>query len=131
MIPMDQCKHGGLYRISCRNLSLGVYNSEAKGFIGIREKFGNLYLFTEYHWDTGEPFGTVCPIEFLEDCPLPPQECTKSVADEEYLKRYISNTKLGDEVWIEHKELFDWLAAKEKQYCDRVIERKEYEDEDE
>lgn len=63
MIPLDQCKHGFLYKINSRNLTFGVYNQKDKGFIGIREKFGDHYLFTEYHWDTGAPYGTVKPQE--------------------------------------------------------------------
>ena len=46
MIPMSECKHGWLYKIDSRNLILGVYNETQQGFVGIREKFGNEYLFT-------------------------------------------------------------------------------------
>jgi hypothetical protein len=65
-IPLSACKHGFLYRLNARNLIQGVFNENTNGFIGIREKFGDEYLFTEYHWDTGAPFGTVKPIELLE-----------------------------------------------------------------
>ena len=68
-IPLEQCQKGGLYRIRSRNLSFGVFDGNG-GFVGIREKFGSEYLFTEYHWDTGAPFGTVKPVELLEMCPL-------------------------------------------------------------
>lgn len=64
-IPLSECKRGHLYRINSRNLSLGVYDGNW-GFIGIRTKFGDRYLFTELHWDTGPPHGTVKPIEELE-----------------------------------------------------------------
>ena len=49
-------------------MSFGVYNEKDKGFIGIRGGYTqeDRYLFTEYHWDTGEPFGTVDPKEALE-----------------------------------------------------------------
>jgi hypothetical protein len=36
-----------------------------RGFIGLRTKFDSTFLFTEYHWDTGEPHGTVKPTEDL------------------------------------------------------------------
>jgi hypothetical protein len=49
---------GGIYRIKSRNLSVGVYDGKG-GFIGIREKFGDTYLFTEYGWEQGPPYGTV------------------------------------------------------------------------
>ena len=57
-IPMNACIKGRVYEIRCRNLAYGVYDGNT-GFIGIRTKFGNRYLFTEYHWDTGPPYGTV------------------------------------------------------------------------
>lgn len=64
-IKLDQCKDRFLYRIHSRNLEYGIYSEQKKGFIGIREKFGSKYLFTEYHWDAGEPYGTVKPQEEL------------------------------------------------------------------
>lgn len=59
-IPLTECQPGHVYKIMSRNLGHGVYDG-AGGFIGIREKFGSQYLFTEYHWDQGPPFGTVHP----------------------------------------------------------------------
>ena len=58
-IPLDKCIDRHIYRIRSRNLDFGVYREATNGFIGIREKFGDLYLFEEYHWD----FGTVRPLE--------------------------------------------------------------------
>lgn len=68
-IPLEQCKNGVLYRIASRNLSFGVFREASKGFVGIREKFGDEFLFTEYHWDTGPPYGTVSPHAELEPVP--------------------------------------------------------------
>jgi len=68
-IPLTACQDRGLYRISSRNLSLGVFDARTRGFIGIREKFGERFLFTEYHYDTGEPHGTVYPLQQLEEVP--------------------------------------------------------------
>jgi hypothetical protein len=67
-IPLNRCKKGFLYKIHSRNLGVGVFNGK-DGFIGIRTKFGNKFLFTEYHWDTGAPYGTAKPLEEL--CSLP------------------------------------------------------------
>ena len=91
-IPMDQCKEGYLYRIDSRNLTFGIFREESKGFVGIREKFGSEYLFTEFHFDTGTPFGTVNPEEELEQCPL-------------------------DDLGERNPELFEWMKQKEEQYC--------------
>lgn len=68
-ILLEDCKPRHAYKIASRNLMFGVFNSEDNGFIGIRSKFGNLYLFTEYHYDTGAPFGTVIPLEEIEEIP--------------------------------------------------------------
>jgi len=57
-VPLEECVKGRLYKLACRNLGYGVYDGEG-GFIGLREKFGNVYLFTEFHWDIGAPHGTV------------------------------------------------------------------------
>ena len=101
-IPLSECKHGGLYRIHSRNLRLGVFKEGVKGFVGIREKFSHLYLFTEFHWDTGPPFGTVNPKEFLEDCPI-------TDLDEHHFPE-------GKQCCETNKPLFDWLMEKERQY---------------
>lgn len=69
-IPITECVNGGFYKIHSRNLISGVYVESCKGYIGIREKFGEEYLFTEYDWETGAPFGTVTPTEFIEMCPI-------------------------------------------------------------
>jgi hypothetical protein len=69
-ITLDQCRQGMAYKLQSRNLAVGVYDGN-EGFTGIREKFGRRYLFTEYHSDQGEPFGTAYPLEELELCPEP------------------------------------------------------------
>ncbi len=68
-LTIDQCKDRFLYRLASRNLSLGVYNAKTKAFIGIRQKFGDEFLDTEYHWDNGAPHGTVHPLEELKFLP--------------------------------------------------------------
>lgn len=49
-IPIGQCVKGRVYKLRSRNLAFGVYDGEG-GFIGIRTKFNDRYLFTELHWD--------------------------------------------------------------------------------
>jgi len=96
-IKPEDCKDGGLYRIRSRNLQLGVYRAECNSFIGIREKYDWLQLAEELHWDAGEPYGTVQPIEFVEDCPIRPlSSCLENLED--------------------HTEMFEWLTQKESQY---------------
>jgi hypothetical protein len=70
MIPKAECKDRRLYRIKSRNLVLGVYRVESGGFLGLREKFGQVYVFEEYHWEN-ESYATVQPFEELpETLPL-------------------------------------------------------------
>ena len=103
-IPLTECKHGYLYRINSRNLRFGVFNENSKGFVGIREKFHNRYLFIEFHWDTGAPFGTVHPKELLEECPIT-----------DLVEHHFNE---GEKYCKTNQPLFDWLEAKEKQYSD-------------
>ena len=65
-IPLSECRNGWVYRLHSRNLTFGVFVTAENGFIGIREKFGRKILATEYHYDTGAPFGTASPQEELE-----------------------------------------------------------------
>lgn len=69
-LPLGDCVPGAVYRVSSRNLRVAVCSGNADGrFIGIREKFGDRYLFAEYHWDTGAPYGTLSPLEVLGTVP--------------------------------------------------------------
>lgn len=70
MITLSKCKNGFLYFISARNSRLGIFDEKQKGFIICREKFGDVFLFTEYHWDMGAPNGTAMPFKKLEKVPL-------------------------------------------------------------
>lgn len=136
-IPLAQCEHGRLYRIHSRNLSLGVFNNQTNGFVGIREKLGNLYLFTEYHWDTGEPHGTASPKEALEVCPVDDlrevigticQTCRKPLhhvqaeniegSSQDHVERWFhndDNSPRCKDAWpmaVDNMALFNWLWEK-------------------
>lgn len=88
-IPLEDCVPSAVYYLDSRNLDLGVFDGD-EGFIGIRYKFGDVFLFTEYHWDTEHYrlHGTVRPLEQVgvvpEDIPLfvdYPDVCTKHNRD--------------------------------------------------
>lgn len=91
MIALQDCQKGFLYKVFSRNLTFAVYEGNG-GFVGIREKFGYRYLFTEYHNECGVPHGTVFPKEKLEEVPV--------------------EIKIGED----SEELFYWLKSKEKEY---------------
>lgn len=68
MLSKDELVVGEVYLISSRNFSLGVYDGNG-GFIGIREKFGSRYLFTEYFDDGMNHLGTVQPLKRIATVP--------------------------------------------------------------
>lgn len=63
--PVDQLVKGRVYKIKSRNLKIGVWDG-IKGFIGIRTKFREQYLFKELHWDVDKLCGTVSNAEDLK-----------------------------------------------------------------
>jgi len=112
MIKMKDCVRRGVYRIRSRNLTIGVYDGDG-GFVGVREKFGSRYLFTEYHHDRGAPYGTVRPIMPLDvrlpgwmgvmtHFPLPVTESGKAVYYDGEIDRYVYN----DEPWDKDDEKY-------------------------
>lgn len=66
-LPMTEMIAGGVYLIKARNASVGIWNPDDNSFHIIRSKFGSSFLCSEYHWDTGAPFGTVKPLKHLSD----------------------------------------------------------------
>lgn len=62
-----------LYVIQARNGRYGIWLPEHRGFMLSRIKFGENFLFVEYHWD--EPaFATVKPIGLIEVSPFGPAD---------------------------------------------------------
>jgi hypothetical protein len=56
-IDLKDLKKGTVYRITSRNLIVGVFDGSTD-FIGIRVKFGNKYLDAECEYTTSENYGT-------------------------------------------------------------------------
>ncbi len=96
-LPLDKCVAGNAYELKSRNLIVGVFDGDT-GFIGPREKFDSIYLFTEFHYDTGAPFGTAHPIADLGFCPIDPIAERINRTDEK---------PIGDE----NRPLLEWLQA--------------------
>jgi len=67
-ISLKDCVPRWIYKLDSRNLAIGVYDGD-NGFIGIRTKFGDRYLFIEYHWDYGGDYATVKPLEKIGELP--------------------------------------------------------------
>ncbi|MCC6898755.1 MAG: hypothetical protein IT377_07255 [Polyangiaceae bacterium] len=67
-IPRDDVVVGRAYVIHARNGGVGVAVDE-DGRLGYRlkrEKFGDHFLFVEYDWDEGRPFGTAIPLDPID-----------------------------------------------------------------
>ena len=70
-LGMDELEDQYSYKIYARNAYAGVWLKGKNGFLISRYKIGpRPYLFIEYHWDTGEPLGTVKPLGLIEKCPF-------------------------------------------------------------
>ncbi len=70
-LRMKELKNRHCYKIYARNAYVGVWVKSNKSFMISRYKVGATpYLFHEYHWDIGEPLGTVKPIALIELFPF-------------------------------------------------------------
>jgi hypothetical protein len=70
-IPSSEVRIGDVYLIHARNGGVGVAMRDdgALGYQLHREKFGEHFLFVEYDWDEGEPYGTAIPLRALPGSP--------------------------------------------------------------
>ena len=95
---LEECIKGRLYEVWCRNLALGIYDGNG-GFIGIRTKFGDRYLFTEYHYDYDSHCGTVRDIRDTGvDLPeeIEPRESLGTV--DQCTDRYVAFHRTSNEI---------------------------------
>lgn len=71
-IPLESLRDRVTYTLRSRNLLVGVWDASSKGFIGVREKMGDVYLFTEYHYDLGGTAHALeeVPLDLAEDIEL-------------------------------------------------------------
>jgi hypothetical protein len=64
-IPKADLIVGRKYRCLARNFEIGVWNGT--GFDYMRYKFGHAFPDVEYHYDDGAPYGTVRPLEIVNE----------------------------------------------------------------
>lgn len=64
-IPMNEYEDRRVYKLKCRNLLVGAWCADQGGFIGIRMKFNDRYLDTEYARQDGGMYGTADATEAL------------------------------------------------------------------
>ncbi len=65
-LRIGQLEDGCLYLVHARNSHIGQWVAADCGFVILREKFGDRFLFTEYHWDKDE-CGTAKPLVKLSE----------------------------------------------------------------
>lgn len=109
-MPMSDMVDRRVYRVRSRNLVVGAWRAETRGFIGIREKFGALYLFEEYHTETGPPFGTAFAI----------QDLGIAVPEEVPLTEYLDESR-GARMLRTNQALFDLLRPFDKQINEQLV----------
>lgn len=104
-IPLKKCVDNELYRVECRNAQWGIFHEDENGFLIARKhnqsgvhidmsgdkvrefEKGDLYDFTEFHWDIGEAddrsgqSGTAKPLERIDSVDDPDFELLKSLPD--------------------------------------------------
>ena len=68
MIDLKDLEIGTIYKVHAHNFSVAVYAGDG-GFIGIRTKFGNRFLDTEFEWTTSSSFGTARAEEAIGKVP--------------------------------------------------------------
>jgi hypothetical protein len=70
-VPLDAIEVGRAYVIHARNGGVGVAEREdgRLGYCLNREKWGDHFLFTEWDWAEGPPFGTAIPLRALNGEP--------------------------------------------------------------
>jgi hypothetical protein len=95
-LPIEDCYVGYVYRVYARNFSYAIYTGN--GFIGVREKFGREFLFTEYHVDTDPNFGTVRPVGAILGAKAP---------------------FIEEELTMDNERLLSYMQIVEKQECEK------------
>ena len=123
-LKISELKDKHSYKIYARNAYVGIWIDDDKSFLISRYKIGPTpYLFREYHWDIGEPLGTVKPIQIIEKCPF---EIKKNYdkKEEEELLQYLDNLEECNPIIDGYNSLQERKLAAIK-FKKRLAERRE------
>jgi hypothetical protein len=99
-IKMDALIPYGLYKIEARNASYGIWLPMEAGFAISRIKFGDNFIFVEYHWDCPS-FATAKPINLIEQSPFIGK-------DFDYVEKTNSRGEMYHD-WRKHHEVIEYL----------------------
>lgn len=100
MIKLSDCKDGYLYRIVARNSSIGIFDERQNGFVILRTKFNDTYLFVELHYEFDIMNGTAKPIEELDKSPF---------VSEDFEEQHYKKDGLIFHGMPKHKEIANYL----------------------
>jgi len=85
-VNINDLKDRYLYKIHARNSEIGIWMEETGSFLISRFKLGSNFLFDEIHYDLSDDFGTVWPLEEIEEVtvevPKPFKYAFKNDSDE-------------------------------------------------
>ena len=104
-IPIKDCLDGWLYKIDARNTWYGIWSAEHQGFFYLRKKFTSRFIDMEFHWETGEPYGTASP--------KLPIEFYKSMVG---VQKWMAKGHCTDKEVKDRKDMFDYLDKKMEEF---------------
>lgn len=117
-LKVDELKPYYTYKIRARNGRVGVWCPDRGDFMLRRQKFEDIFLFGETHYDLDPHFGTVLPLEELEKSPF-----TKTDLEAKVWKWKDTGLDIPD--WVEDKNTEVWFNPREKDVLNYL---KEWED---
>jgi len=113
-LKISELKKGYLYFIIARNANYGIYISDRQGFLISRHKFGNNFLFEEYHWDC-EAFATTKPLREVEKSPFDYDQIKNAMVMNKYDKEILDYLNKFEYEYKLEKEKGDYCKV-----CGRI-----------
>jgi hypothetical protein len=99
-IKISDLKDLALYERHARNGNYGIWIAENRGFFLSRHKFGDNFMFMEFHWDC-PAWATAKPIRLIEQSPF-------EKSDFEYVEKVNSKGEKYHD-WKSHHEVVAYL----------------------
>jgi|WetSurSiteA1Bulk_404760.scaffolds.fasta_scaffold00918_6 hypothetical protein len=114
-LKISELKEGYLYKIKARNAHFGIWNPKVNAFEISRHKFGNNFVFKEYHIDC-QDYNTATPLKEIEKSPFTLED----------FKLVIQKDKEGEEFsgYLKEKEILDYLNKFEEQKLKEIEEER-------
>jgi hypothetical protein len=122
-LKINQLKNGFSYKIWARHAYVGVWEESRFGFVIGRFKASSVQqLSFEYHWDFDEQFGTVKPIEEIEECPI--KNFNTDVEDEDLMQYLCALEK--ENPLVEGYDTFEFRKQSAIKFGERLAGKGEY-----